>query len=406
MFDINLQNDGKIIISRGSGRHAKTSPAPKPGRHADTHTAQPSHTKPRVPQQGSQTKSRLEDPEYIKKNVFDVNDLDDNAQADHGDNKPSYHRKEPARGEDVSRAQDRKKNSLARGDSFSDMNVRNSSKEPLDDSNEYLPEIRNDNVDRKNPKQHQSAKEQHPARSSMRDDRRPDNHSSEKNRPAQSSVDKHPHGDQNSHANSRHSSHHPPHEERKTASFYPEDHRESIRSRGSEKRDPPPRPAQHPADDTDPYERYHTRPQQDHPEQSPLAHSASGKRRPLTTDDSPRDVSATKSTRSATSSKPMVISGNYKDGYHRIKFDNGVYEGNIKDNKRNGKGQYTWSDGNSYDGDWVDDRKEGKGRFKWDNGDVYQGDYLDDRREGFGIKKYANGDIYEVNILLSLRAAG
>ena len=119
-------------------------------------------------------------------------------------------------------------------------------------------------------------------------------------------------------------------------------------------------------------------------------------RRAADREDSPRNASVAKSTRSANSSKPMIIHGSYKDGFHKIKFENGVYEGEIRDNKRNGQGRYAWNDGNSYDGQWADDRKEGRGKFVWDSGDAYEGDYYNDKRDGQGTKTYANGDLYEV----------
>ena len=32
------------------------------------------------------------------------------------------------------------------------------------------------------------------------------------------------------------------------------------------------------------------------------------------------------------------------------------YEGEFKNGNFNGKGTYTWTDGNKYEGDWVDDK--------------------------------------------------
>jgi len=109
------------------------------------------------------------------------------------------------------------------------------------------------------------------------------------------------------------------------------------------------------------------------------------------------DDSRPKSVKSTKSSKPMKVDGNYKDGHQRILFDNGVYEGQIKNNRRSGQGRYSWNDGNCYDGEWNDDQKHGKGKFTWSNGDEYEGQYEDDQRSGYGVKKYANGDIYKVS---------
>ena len=44
-----------------------------------------------------------------------------------------------------------------------------------------------------------------------------------------------------------------------------------------------------------------------------------------------------------------------------------------------------WSDGKEYDGDWKDDKKEGYGVFKWPDGRIYEGGYKNDRKHGFGV---------------------
>jgi hypothetical protein len=90
------------------------------------------------------------------------------------------------------------------------------------------------------------------------------------------------------------------------------------------------------------------------------------------------------------------LKGSVADGWHSLEYENGTYEGDIKANKRHGKGRYTWKDGNWYEGAWVDDVKEGMGKFVWTTGDSYEGEYKKDKRHGAGIKIYANGDKYEV----------
>ena len=44
----------------------------------------------------------------------------------------------------------------------------------------------------------------------------------------------------------------------------------------------------------------------------------------------------------------MVVDGNYKDGYHRINFENGVYEGMYLDDQRNGEGIKKYANGDKY----------------------------------------------------------
>ena len=43
----------------------------------------------------------------------------------------------------------------------------------------------------------------------------------------------------------------------------------------------------------------------------------------------------------------------------------------MKDGKRNGRGIYTYPNGNYYDGRWKDDKRNGRGRERIKNGDVY-----------------------------------
>ena len=72
-----------------------------------------------------------------------------------------------------------------------------------------------------------------------------------------------------------------------------------------------------------------------------------------------------------------------------------VHAGCIEGDCVNGKGKYTWPDGNVYEGDWRDDKRTGKGKYTWPNGNVYEGDWRDDKRTGKGKKTWAGGNVYE-----------
>ena len=98
-----------------------------------------------------------------------------------------------------------------------------------------------------------------------------------------------------------------------------------------------------------------------------------------------------------------------------------IYEGDWKDDKMHGKGLYIYTNGKRYkgdfykgdmhgkgymiytngyyEGDWVHGNREGKGKFLWTedpwNGDIYDGGWKNDKRYGKGRYEYANGDIYE-----------
>jgi len=71
------------------------------------------------------------------------------------------------------------------------------------------------------------------------------------------------------------------------------------------------------------------------------------------------------------------------------------YEGEWKDNKKNGVGRIWWSNGDRYLGDWVNDAKEGYGYMLWENGDCYEGDWKKDLREGTQCTyTYSNGGTF------------
>ena len=48
-------------------------------------------------------------------------------------------------------------------------------------------------------------------------------------------------------------------------------------------------------------------------------------------------------------------------------------------------------EGDKYEGEWKDEKKDGKGKFCYSNGDIYEGGFLDNQKHGFGIYKWADG---------------
>ena len=75
------------------------------------------------------------------------------------------------------------------------------------------------------------------------------------------------------------------------------------------------------------------------------------------------------------------------------------YEGDYKNDKKEGKGNYYWNDGTRYEGDWKNGKREGKGIYYWNDGTRYEGDYKNDKAEGKGIYYYKNGKIEICNYL-------
>ena len=75
--------------------------------------------------------------------------------------------------------------------------------------------------------------------------------------------------------------------------------------------------------------------------------------------------------------------------------DNGRYEGDIKEGKREGYGKYYYSTGDIYEGEFKNNLKNGKGKYIYCNKDIYEGEYKDGKIHGLGKYLYIEGDSYE-----------
>jgi hypothetical protein len=75
-----------------------------------------------------------------------------------------------------------------------------------------------------------------------------------------------------------------------------------------------------------------------------------------------------------------------------------VYDGDFKDDKKEGNGKMTYANGDIYDGDFKDDKKEGKGKMTYANGDVYDGVFKDDKKEGNGKMNFKNGKRFIIDM--------
>ena len=77
------------------------------------------------------------------------------------------------------------------------------------------------------------------------------------------------------------------------------------------------------------------------------------------------------------------IKNNDNNNIQNNKYDNGRYEGQ--------KGIFFYSDDDRYEGDWKNDLREGKGVFYSNNGNIYEGEFKNDLQEGKGIWYYNDG---------------
>jgi hypothetical protein len=76
-----------------------------------------------------------------------------------------------------------------------------------------------------------------------------------------------------------------------------------------------------------------------------------------------------------------------------VEFQDGTYDGELVNGKREGNGKMIYKDGNAYEGKWEQDDKI-SGKMIYENGDVYDGEWEGDQRK-LGKMIYENGDVYD-----------
>ena len=64
---------------------------------------------------------------------------------------------------------------------------------------------------------------------------------------------------------------------------------------------------------------------------------------------------------------------------------------------RDGNGLWKKHPGNSdkFEGEYKEDKKDGYGIFTWQNGNIYKGHYKNDIREGYGEMCWTDGSYYK-----------
>ena len=87
-----------------------------------------------------------------------------------------------------------------------------------------------------------------------------------------------------------------------------------------------------------------------------------------------------------------------KHGWGILEFNDGQkYEGSFVENKIMGYGKYYWTNGHKYIGDLNDGKMEGKGLYIWSDGNEYEGEYKNNLKEGEGEFRWKNGNKYKGN---------
>lgn len=87
--------------------------------------------------------------------------------------------------------------------------------------------------------------------------------------------------------------------------------------------------------------------------------------------------------------KEFVKKGQRSDPTQTIRYKNGVYKGQAKNNMPHGRGAYTYNNGNKYVGQYVEGKRHGKGRFTWKSGNEYAGEFSNGYRTGHGVLTWA-----------------
>jgi hypothetical protein len=64
-----------------------------------------------------------------------------------------------------------------------------------------------------------------------------------------------------------------------------------------------------------------------------------------------------------------------------------------------GKGKYTYSDGDVYEGGWVKGDRHGKGKLTLSDGDVWEGNFVNDKMNGKGKITKTDGSVLECNFV-------
>lgn len=94
----------------------------------------------------------------------------------------------------------------------------------------------------------------------------------------------------------------------------------------------------------------------------------------------------------------LSVAGEIRRKIGREVYDNGTeYEGEWRDNKRDGSGKLFFPNGDIFDGLWEKDKRHGEGKITFANGDVFEGTWRDryDNATIYGTMTYINGDVYK-----------
>ena len=92
-----------------------------------------------------------------------------------------------------------------------------------------------------------------------------------------------------------------------------------------------------------------------------------------------------------------VLTGRFKDGYcdnGQLLFPDGsIYEGELRDGKRNGLGVYHFADGGFYQGYSENGAFHGQGKMQWFDDGIYEGEWQNGEIHGYGTEMRTDGTL-------------
>ena len=108
----------------------------------------------------------------------------------------------------------------------------------------------------------------------------------------------------------------------------------------------------------------------------------------------------TRSHRTSNSTSDSIYIGNYvnkkRNGKGKlILADQSYYEGDFKDGEFDGNGYYRTRN-YTYKGQFLAGKKSGKGKMEcFSSKSIYEGEFKNDKKEGYGIEKFNDGSVYK-----------
>ena len=93
-----------------------------------------------------------------------------------------------------------------------------------------------------------------------------------------------------------------------------------------------------------------------------------------------------------------------KEGRGKEETSELIYEGEFKNDKKNGKGRLFYKNlKDTYEGAFIDDCITGIGNYEWANGEIYSGNFLNGKMQGRGIYKWPDGGKYEGDYINNIK---